>query len=483
MCPRGDWILRKWAFLYSAAAIAVVGCGGSGTGNSHSSGTPGNGKTGVITVKLSNSTTTPPGAIEVAYLTGQGRAPGDLTAVVQQLRFNDAYGEVTNPLAPLTTCPLAGFQDNIVRIDVPFTTTAYGLPSRVFTSFILDFLQFDEETDSPAVGDFTILSEPIGFPKTFPAAVRVLPGRVTSLPVFIDDSMFSIDATNPLLVDFNANQFELANGLTEPLTTSTPMKAFLSDFVSFNLNSVPAAQVPVLLPTTNIAGGTSAVRVFFSGDVYGVADASNNFEALTLNPFLPVGGRLGPAGILNGANGTLPHAGTYSLLQYNPTDLTQTLQIVAGQGIWREHKTVLQTTTSTGAPSLLGAGAYVISFPSSSDNNMQELVAFVQDANQNISTLYYGFVDMDALTFFLYPVSDIMSGSTAGQLTGVIPTVPATKANPNPTAAALYDKSGNPTTNPDLVRTGGYQFNSSDGSATVATGLGFTGTKFTVFRL
>ena len=157
--------MRKWAFLYSAAAIAVVGCGGSGTGNSHSSGTTGTGKSGVITIKLSNSTTTPPGAIEVAYLTGQGRAPGDLTAVVQQLRFNDAYGEVTNPLAPLTTCPLAGFQNNIVRVDVPFTSTSYGIPSRIFTSFILDFLQFDEETDSPAVGDFTILSPPVGFPE------------------------------------------------------------------------------------------------------------------------------------------------------------------------------------------------------------------------------------------------------------------------------------------------------------------------------
>ena len=163
--------------------------------------------------------------------------------------------------------------------------------------------------------------------------------------------------------------------------------------------------------------------------------------------------------------------------------MTQTLEIVAGQGIWREHKTVLQTTTASGQTSLLGAGAYVITFPSSSDNNMQEMVAFVQDANENVSTLYYGFVDMDAMTFFLYPVSDIMSGSTAGQLTGVIPTVPATKANPNPTAAALYDKNGNPTTSPDLVRTGSYQFNSSDGSASVATSLGFTGSKFTVFRL
>lgn len=464
--------MRKWAFLYSAAAIAVIGCGGSGNGSSHSSGGGGGGGTknnGSIAIRLSSLTTTPPGAIEVAYLTGQGRAPGDLTAVVQRVLFQDSYGEVTNPLAPQTDCVLSGFQNNVVHLDVSFAQ-ATGVPSRLFTSFQLDFLQFNQETDSPVQGDYIVLTKPVGFPKTYPASVRVFPGRTTSLPVFIDDSMFTVDAANPQQVDYTESQFLLANGAT----SSNPMQGFLSDFVSFNLNKVPANAVPTLVPTVTGVPSSPAVRVFFSGDVYAVSSASSgapNFEALALDPTMPIGGNLGPAGTLTGPGGTLPHAGTYSLLQLNPTDLTQTAHVVAMQGIWREHSTVL--TQSTGKA--LAAGSYVVTFPSSSDNNVQEMVAFVQDGTvtstgvPNISNLYYGFIDMDALTFSLYPVIDIMTGATAGGLTG--------------TVGQMYTKQGATTAAPDLVRSGVYSFNTSDGSLAAATTAGLKNGTFFVFRL
>jgi len=455
--------LRKWAFLYSAAALAVIGCGGSGNG-SHTTGTTGGGTTNNVgvAIKLSNLSTFAPGSIAVAYLTGQGRAVGDLSATIQQLRFTDQYGEATNPLGPQISCPLTGFQNNIVYVSVPFT----GQPSRYFTAFNLDFLNFHQETDSPVAGDFTILNEPAGFPKQYPAAVRVFPGRVTSLPVFIDDSMFTVDTVNPLLVDYNESQFLLANGAT----SATPMKAFLSDFVAFNVAGYTnTAQLPNLVATTGIAGGTTAARVFFSGDVYAIADgftSGANFEALTLDPTLPIGGVLGSAGtITTGPTGSLPHAGTYSLLQLNPTDLTQTLKVVAGQGIWREHKTVLRAPNGNA----LGAGSYVVTFPSSSDNNMQEMVAFTQDANENISALYFGFIDMDALTFNLYPIGDIVNGSTTGAIDGTLTT--------------LYDRYGKATTSPDLVHSGLYTFNASDGSAAAATQVGFKNGTFYVFRL
>lgn len=455
--------MRKWAFLYSAAAIAVIGCGGSGNGPTVAKIKPTT-KVG-ISIKLSNLSTPAPGAIEVAFLTGQGRLPGDLTAVVRQLRFDDSFGEVTNPLAPQTSCPLTGFQNNIVHLDVPFSTTAIGQPSRFFSSFLLDFLEFHEETDTPVAGDFTVFPTPAGFPHTYPASIRVFPGRTTSLPVFIDDSMFSIDTVNPLILDYNENQFLLANGAT----AANPMKAFLSDFVAFNLNGFTnAAQIPTLVATTNIAGGTQAVRVFFSGDVYAVSDgftSGSNFEALTLDPTLPIGGVLGSAGVLVGPNGTLPHAGTYSLLQFNPTDLTQTLKIIAGQGIWREHKTVL--VQPNGAP--LGAGSYVVTFPSSNDNNMQEMVAFTQDAQANISSLYFGFIDMDAGNFFLFPVVDIMSGAVTGSIDGSV--------------GPLFTSHGSVTSSPDLVRSGSYSFNTTDGSAAAAAAAGFQNGTFFVFRL
>jgi len=462
--------LRKWAFICSAAAIAVVGCGGSGNGSSHTGAGTGGGKKNVgIAIQLTTLPTEPPGAIEVAYLTGQGRAPGDLTAVVQRLLFQDPYGEVTNPLSPLTMCPLAGYQNNVVHLDVDFARQAPGVPSRIFTSFLLDFLQFDEETDVPIQGDYTVLSEPAGFPKSYPATVRVFPGRTTSLPVFIDDSMFTVDANNSLQVDYNESQFMQANGAT----AANPMTAFLSDYVSFNLNKVPANAIPSLIPTATGVQALPAVRVFFSGDVYAVssAGAAPNFEALTLNPSQPIGGNLGPAGVLTGPGGTVPHAGTYSLIQINPTDITQTAHVIALQGIWREHSTVIKQ----GNGATLGAGSYVITFPSTSDNNMQEMVAFTQDGTTtatgipNITNLYFGFVDMDALTFNLYPVIDIMTGATAGGLTGTLGT--------------LYTAQQSATQAPDMVHSGIFQFNTSDGSAAAAAAAGLKNGTFTVFRI
>lgn len=458
--------------MYAAAAIAAVGCGGSGNGTHAGGGGGGTGpKSNVgIKVKLTGLNTAPPGAIEVAYLTGQGRAVGDLTAVVQRLIFQDSYGEVTNPLAPLTNCVLSGYQNNVVHMDVPFSTQAVGAPSRLFTSFNLDFLQFNEETDSPVQGSYVVLPEPAGFPKTYPASLRVFPGRTTSLPVFVDDSMFTVDATNPQQVDYNEAQFLQANGAT----SATPIQGFLSDMVSFNLNKLPANAIPALVPTPTGVAAVPAVRVFFSGDVYAVSAASGagpNFEVLATDPTQPIGGNLGAAGVLNGPGGTLPHAGTYSLVQLNPTDITLTAKVVALQGIWREHSTVL--TQPNGKP--LGAGSFAITLPSSSDNNMQEFVAFTQDGTTtaagvpNITNLYYGFVDMDAMTFNLYPVIDIMTGATAGGLTGTI--------------SKLYTAQGAATTAPDLVRSGVYAYNTGDGSAAAAAAAGLSNGTFYVFRL
>ncbi len=468
--------MRKWAFIFSAAAIAVAGCGGSGSGSGPAKVVTKPPSSGIKANLSSVVGAIPPGAIEVAYLTGQGRAPGDLTAVVRRIVLDDAYGEVTNPLAPQTDCPLVGYQDNIVHLDVLFTGGAVGVPSRLFTAFNLDFLQFNEATSTP--GQYTVFPEPASFPLQLNANIRVFPGRTTSFPVFIDDSMFTVDTSNPgqPVIAYNSQQFTFANGGD---TQADAMQGHISDYVAFNLNSVAASGKPTLLPTTNNpSGGQIAQRVFFSGDVYGVSDGvtnGSNFQALTLNPNLPIGGLLGAAGTLNGPSGTLPHAGTYSLLQYNPTDLTQTLKIIAGQGVWYEHKTVL--THPDGTP--LGAGFFVVTFPSSNDDNMQEMVAFVQDANSNISQLYFGYINMSLAStgtngptaFYLYPVSDIMSGATNGQLTGTI-------TNLYRDAAASI-----PTNSPDLVHTGTFQFSTGDGSANIASSIGFKNGTFYVYRL
>jgi len=467
--------LRKWGFIFVAAAVALAGCGGTGGGAKSATTKGGTTNKSGIGVLLSNLTTEPPGAIEVAFLTGQGRAPGDLIAVVQTLNFADNYGLVSNPLAPQTACPLVGFQNNIVHLDVSFTTQAAGVPSRQFTAFQLNFLNFEQETSVP--GSLitypapTTQAEGGPFPINYPASLRVFPGRVTSLPVYIDDSMFVVDTTNPAgpAIQYIQSQFMLANGAT----TSSPITGFLSDFVSFNTNSLPAAD---RLAIGNQAGfgNTPVDRIFFSGDVYAVTNghfSGSSIAALTLNPSLQVNGNLGAAGTLSGPGGTLPHAGTYSLLAINPTDITQTMKIVASQGIWREHSTVLTGLSST--------GLNVVTFPSSNDDNNQEMVAFTQDASNNITSLYFGFADLDALTFNLYPAINLVSGSTVDS-----------KGNPNGISGSLgslYAHGGGATSSPDLVRSGTYTVNTVPGANAYPqppAGLakGATGT-FYVYRI
>ena len=461
--------MRKWAFIYAAAAVAVIGCGGTGGGSQTTTGGGGGGgtvNTG-IGVKLTNSSTTPPGAIEVAYLTGQGRAAGDLIAVVKHLHFDDNYGTVQTKLAPETDCPLVGFQDNVIHLDADWRTTP-GVPSRLFTTFNLDFLRFDQETGTPGV--VNSFAEPSGFPKAYAAQIRVFPGRTTSVPIYIDDSMFTLDATNasgPAIV-FAESQFQLSNGAT----TANPIKGFLSDFVGFNLNNVTAADKASL--GTQAGFGGSADHVFFSGDVYALSDghsSGSNIAALTTDPTVQVNGLLGAAGTLSGPGGTLPHAGTYSLLQLNPTDITQTMKIVANQGIWREHSTVLTNLSST--------GVNVMTFPSSNDDNLQEMVAWTQDAKGNVSNLYYGFADLDALTFNLYPLVNIVSGSTtdgSGNANGISGTI-----------SGLYTRTGASTAAPDLTRKGVFTVTTVPGAAAypqapASLAKGTTGS-FYVFRL
>jgi len=405
-----------------------------------------------IVPTLTTLSSRPPGAVDFTYLTGQGRAPGDLTAVVTREILQDSFASDVLRLGTATDCPLVGFQNNVIHMDIDFASEASSAPSRLFTNFQLSFDAFHVEGNSAAT--FRTLPQPDDFPKNYPAQIRVFPGRTTSFPVFIDDSMFTVDETLPSnpKIAYNESQFQLSNGAT----LANPMKGFLSDFIAFNLNNLSAADKSTI---GTQAGIGAAQRIFFSGDAYAVSDgvsSGSNIAGLTLNPNQTILGLLGAAGTLKGPKGTLPHPGTYSLLAVNPTDITQTLKIIAGQGIWREHSVVLSNLSST--------NLNVITIPSSNDDNLQEMVAFTQDANNNISSLYFGFADLDALTFNLFPAVNIVTGSVTGEITGTIGT--------------MFTRGGAATAAPDLARRGTFTF-----TAGQALPAGFADGSFYVFRV
>ena len=429
-------------------AGVLVGCAGSGT-TGGSSGGSGGGTSGLPATSIVSITGNEAnyGHVDFGFLTGQGRGISNgrvastFAGVVRRAELTDEIGLVINPLDPALTLPLVGFQFQTKSLNVPFVDAANNrLISRQFTSYDLDFLKFQNNGSD--------LSVPANFPFTIPTRIRALPGRSTMLPIYVDDAIFSIDPiTGNVLFDSG-----IFNAVNRP--DGKPIKSFLNDYVSFDLTGMNASDLPVMND-----GVTPAGRVYFSGDNYAISEAGNsgNFEALTLDVTNPIMGLFGPPG--SGGAGRPGHAGTFSLYTPNPTnpDPTVTMDIVALQGTWREYQSVLSNVSNF----------EIITFPSSDDNNLQEMVAFTR-TNGVITNLYYGQANFAATatkgSFQLWPVKNLPSADISGEIDGEL--------------SNFLNKDAKATTSFIGTRYGSYTFT----SGSLPAGFKSSGS-FTVFRL
>ncbi len=391
--------------MYVAAAIGVIGCGGLGGNNTgtNAGGTNATASAGAGSrINLDNQGSgafAGAGTYVVDYMTGQGRAQNDLTAIVRREFITDDLGtEETTLLSPISLL-LKGFQHQAARLDIK----PLARDSRLFQAFNLDFIDFEVDNGSAQPSH---LAPPSNLPFAVPARIRIFPGRTTSIPIFVDDSMF--DASSGSVV-FNSDQFNAVN-----LGTGTEIKSFLSDYVAFDISSLPLAARPLL---TN---GDPAGRIYFSGDAFALSeggqyDSNGNvfspprderglFEVLTQDVNAPIDGHFAPSQIITGT----PTPGTYSLVTPDPTDLTGIARITALQGTWYDFTKVLVSTQTF----------ELITLPSSNDDKDDDVVAIVKTGNK-ITALYYGFADLEAGTFDIFPVASIVNGTdTSGELTG-----------------------------------------------------------------
>jgi hypothetical protein len=276
---------------------------------------------------------------------------------------------------------------------------------------------------------------------------RVFPGRSTTLPIFIDDSMFSVvqdddappnDPCGGTIVIFDQDRF---NSINEP-----PIKGFVNDYVSFDISSMPAALRPTMSPES---GGALVGRIFLTGDnwaVSGVGD-SGKFEVLTEQVSQPIVGNYGPPGTIGGST----HPGTFTLEQLDPTDLFNLRKIVALQGIWREHDAVITGLESWN----------LVAFPSTDDANEQEAVLFKMDGGQ-VTDLYFGFVNYDTDLGEFFPVKSLVTGLSADADKVTIAIRSQVDRNGSPTAAAqltrrgLFEVTGRGALPADAPSTGNY---------------------------
>jgi len=425
-------ILRKWAFLSAVAAVAVIGCGGSNGGSNPTGGTDGTPGTNV-TVNLNRNF----GRVEFAYISGAGTtAPGDLTAISGNAELEDQFGTVRQQLGNQVFSPLAQYTFQFGAINVPFTGPSVppDLDTRLFESFRVSFVGFDEEGNSQRLAFVN--------PIDVSARIRTFPGRRSGVPIYLDSDMFetqSVDGVTSVLIkpeSFLARNNEETGGL----------RSILSDFVAFDLTGMPEADRPQL------SNGQPAGRFLLSGDNYAITDANpqqGGIELLTSEVSEPIPGTY----VAEKTIGSTNTPGTYQLLQPDPTDLTGIAKIVAFRGEWKDQ-----------ARAFSGMGNFeVILFPSSKDDEMLEAVAVVRSGNV-VSNLYFGFANLDSGELTLNPIKNLVAGTTDGEITGSV--------------SNFRTRNGGGTVLPSAVRTG--TFNLTGG--TLPAGFSGSGT-FVVYRV
>lgn len=433
-------ILRKWIGYVAgtSALVWMIGCGGSGlggdttstattatTGSTSTATTATTGSTSTATTATTGSTATGTTSgtpsvtigqflnfkqndpfISFFFLTGQGRAPDPVIATLHRVAVSKTGGATfAEPLAAAINLQLNGYFTQLKNVDVtPYPGTG---ASYLFDSYNLniDSMQFGTHVISNQNGDAVVQD-------FIPANIRVRPGRQTIVPLFIDDSMFADGGST---VTYNRDALIARN--VDPDTGA--IDGFLSDYVRFDISGIP--NKPLL------SDGTPASRIYFSGDNIALSAGGTSGLFNVLDPSVINSGHFDPPVDIAG---TLT-PGTYTVLQDDPRPVSALAKIASLQGIYREYTDVTKNLGSFN----------VIVFPDSFDNlDSYDLVMFSRDANGVITQMYFGAADLKGNIFSAFPLTDLIDGSTTGEIDG--------------TLTGLLDANGNATTTPSAVRIG-----------------------------
>lgn len=403
--------MRKWALILASLSVVLVGC--ELNGRSDSDGGGGGGGGGVTQSSANTTLLNTPGRIEVTYNSGQGRAPGSPTAVINRIRFvdelfpgGDSRNNVETVLSPPRNLQLDGYTSQNVVVNVPLSNLGFSGPvnGRTFDTFRLDVDKLLIELPG---GQFQEVTGPGGQPavfELFDSRVLALAGRTTSMQIFLDDAMLNFDGFD---IVFDRSLFELAN-LVDDGNGNMIVNAHLADYIVFDISNVPNK------PT--MSNAVPATRVWFSGDAIALSGAVGSgpeyMEVLTpLGP--PIEGLFSPPSQLPG--GTSP--GTYTLRQVDPRDLSNLARITALTGTWKNY---YEPNNLSKSPFLNLSNLEAFAFPQSADEDLFDLVVVSRNAAGNITNLYFGQMDMGGNTFSIWPIDQVDDGNASNEVDGVI---------------------------------------------------------------
>lgn len=440
--------MKKWGFLIAPATLGILaaglaGCGGGGS-NAAGGGGGGGNRTGdsviqvTLPVVLQNGLAS--GNVNFNYLSGQGRGTGDLIADISkeflQLNLSDPSTIVQEgtggvDFGHLIHLNLNGYNFQTIPLAVPVANSV-GSATYPYFYLIVDAVKTDNGD-----GTFLTYQPPAPSIQPIPARITVFRGRQTAVQCYLHDGIIDLgaDGSTPT---FHLDLFQAANFDK----ISMKMNSFISDYVQFDISHL--ASQPTMVD------GSKAQNFYVSGDGFAItgAAAKGTFEVLTLDPNNP------QLGVYNPPVPGFTSFSTYNLFQTDPRDLNNKITITSQLGIFREYHSLFS-----------GIGSFeFITFPNSNDDNNQSLVILVRNGD-TITNMYFGNADLKAQTFNAFPVDQVVSAGTVGQITGTLNT--------------LIDATGSATTTPMNVREGRFAFNVPAGGLPV--GFKPTG-RFVSFR-
>lgn len=340
--------------------------------------------------------------------------------------LSDSFGQVETLLNPERTLQLNGYTHQIITLNVP------TLSSRFFTNFQLEVqeLRVDNGSPTPDVFPSGGSTQPL-VQTNFPASIRALPGRQTSVQIRLDETMFDINAVSPDPI-FQQFVFEDANLADNPVQGIPTLNGFLSDYVMFDLSGIPTIDRPTM------SDGNPAGKVYFSGDFVALSQTSTGglFEVLT--PLGSIDGTFTGVVNLPGPGSQKPPFGVYSLNQADPRDVDPSDGTFPGSEV---HKiTALQGSYYNLGDVVGGMGTFeMITFPRSqermvfdtqtSTNVLRELsvqdVILIKRSGNTITRMYFGEIDFgseqgDPTTIKAYPIGQVDDGDAHNEIIGTV---------------------------------------------------------------
>ncbi|MBX3096163.1 MAG: hypothetical protein KF812_04820 [Fimbriimonadaceae bacterium] len=376
----------KKTYLLVLAGLVIVGCGGtdgSGLTGGSTAGTTSGSTSGTTSGRaIPDSKLTNVAEFQFLYLSGQGRRATD--SIVATIR----NGQIQNSASDYFPTTQQGTGTGIrVQLD-GYTLNSLNLNDRVesnvaaktYSQYPLQISQFERTTDTGSQvlfsGDFTV-NPPI------PINAKLLPGRQTTLQMKLNDAMFDIQTVGGnTTIDFDEIQFAQENYNV----VDQRVNGILSDFVSFDIRGLAAADRPQLL------SGARAERVMFSGDAVAMTVGSNTNGSLeVLPPTTDIQTRFAGIFRLPGNIAGRPTPGTYVVTEPDPrvpTDPTAAL-LTAMQGIWRNHTEVLDYTNIQNGFSMVVIPSHEDKFPTPDGEDGLQVLIYNQSGG-NITAMYQG---------------------------------------------------------------------------------------------